>query len=501
MTMKASMENVGLPEVLLARLSSFISERIGLYFPPRRWPDLQRGLRTAAQELGFDDLAGYAERLLAGILTQRETEILASHLTVGETYFFREIKTFDALEQTILPELIKARRGKVQRLRLWSAGCSSGEEPYSLAILLRKLLPDLPDWQVTVLATDINPHSLEKAAAGEYGEWSFRELSPAIKERYFRKASAKRYEIDREVRKMVAFEYLNLADDSYPSLTTNTNAIDVIFCRNVLIYFEPERVGKVIGNLRRSLMDGGWLIVGASEVSQAAFSEFVTVSFPGTTAYRKPRFGESPKRTTAHAESPPSFQAPAIFEAAPVVKPSPLPAVFEIPSPPVTEKATYAEGLALYQQGRYGDVLEKLRTVALSGGAESETLALCARASANQGDLAAALTLCERALAADKVNPRLYYLRATIQQEQGAVTGAAASLKQSLYLDSDFALAHFALGNLARQQGRTAEAGKHYKNALQALRKCQTGDELPESDGLTAGRLAAIISSWIQSHG
>ncbi len=511
-----------LPEMLLARLSLSISERIGLYFPPHRRADLERGLRAAARELGFDNMAGFAERLLAGALTQRETEILAGNLTIGETYFFREIKTFNALEQTILPELIQSRRGNEQRLRLWSAGCSSGEEPYSLAILLRKLLPDLSDWQVTVLATDINPRSLGKAAAGEFGEWSFREPSPAIKDRYFRKVSDKRYEINREVRNMVGFGYLNLADDSYPSLATNTNAINVILCRNVLIYFEPGQVGKVVRNLRRALMDGGWLIVGASEVSQAVFSDFVTVSFPGMTAYRKPRFGESPEPIKAHAAPPPMIHPPpANFVPAPIVEPVSFPAVPEMPAPPAVEGDAYdeanaglarppapttpsaaaAEALALYRQGRYGDAVEKLKSVARSDGAESEVLDLWARASANRGDLETALSLCERALAADKVNPRLYYLRATIQQEQGAPSGAAASLRQSLYLDPDFALAHFALGNLARQQGKTAEAGKHYRNALHALRKCRTEDELPESDGITAGRLAAIISAWIEGHG
>src|SRR5205085_7839855 len=111
-----------------------------------------------------------------------------------------------------------ARRGKEQRLRIWSAGCSSGEEPYSLAILLRKLLPDIGGWQITLLATDINTRLLRKAEVGVFGEWSFREEFPEVRRHYFRKVDGKHYEIAADIKRMVAFGYLNLVDDTYPSL-------------------------------------------------------------------------------------------------------------------------------------------------------------------------------------------------------------------------------------------------------------------------------------------
>lgn len=167
-----------LPSLLLSGLSDFVASRMGLHFPKERWRDLEREVTAAARDLDLPDAESCAHWLLSRTLTQSQTEILASHLTVGETYFFREKKSFEILEQHILPELLRSRRGAEQRLRIWSAGCCTGEEPYSVAMLLERLIPDPEAWHVTLLATDINPRFLRKAAEGVYSEWSFRETPP-----------------------------------------------------------------------------------------------------------------------------------------------------------------------------------------------------------------------------------------------------------------------------------------------------------------------------------
>ena len=133
-----------------SQLSELIAEKMGLHFPRERRDDLQRGLAGAAEEFGFEDAAACVGWLLSAPLTKAQLQVLASHLTIGETYFFRDKQTLEALAGSILPELIRARRGGEQRLHIWSAACCTGEEPYSLAILLHKMLPDLQDWQVTI---------------------------------------------------------------------------------------------------------------------------------------------------------------------------------------------------------------------------------------------------------------------------------------------------------------------------------------------------------------
>jgi chemotaxis protein methyltransferase CheR len=194
----------------LAQLSEFIADRMGFHFPRERWLDLERGMRSASRAFGFEDVESCVQWLVSSPVTRRQIEILASHLSVGETYFFRERQTFDVLEARVLPELINRRRDTGRRLRIWSAGCCTGEEPYSIAILLKRMLPDLEDWQITVLATDINPQFLQKAADGIYGEWSFRGVPAELKERYFAKRHNGRFEILPEIKGIVTFSYLNL---------------------------------------------------------------------------------------------------------------------------------------------------------------------------------------------------------------------------------------------------------------------------------------------------
>src|SRR2546428_1703787 len=162
-------------EDLLWQVNEKLAAQMGLHFPKERWSDLARGIGAAAEQFDFQNVESFVRWLVVSALTRAQLETLASHLTVGETYFFRERKSLEILEENILPELIRTRRGTDQRIRIWSAGCCTGEEPYTIAILLDRLLPDIRDWQITITATDINPCFLKKASDGLYSEWSFRE--------------------------------------------------------------------------------------------------------------------------------------------------------------------------------------------------------------------------------------------------------------------------------------------------------------------------------------
>jgi chemotaxis protein methyltransferase CheR len=493
-----------LSDQLLSRLSSFVGERFGLHYPDKRWRDLERCISHAARDFGFKDAAACSQWLLTATLSSEQIALLGRHLTIGETYFFREQKSLEALEGTILPALIAARRGKEQRLRIWSAGCSSGEEPYSIAILLRRLLPDLREWNVTILATDLNAQALAKAARGIYGDWSFRGTPQWLKEKYFTRSGERSFAITDAIRDMVTFAGLNLATDTYPSLLNNTNAMDIILCRNVLMYFKPERAQKVVENFRHALLPGGWLLVSPCEVSYLLFQEFETVSLPQTIFYRK--YGQRslvpnvPLRPAAIAAPPPAAELPS----PPLPPPQEPPVTAPAPAPPAAPAppSPYEEAVALCQRGDYGLAAEKLTALLAQEPAASETTsstgkaaALLTQALANQGRLAEALHWSARTIAADKLDPQHYYLRATICQEQGEIDAAVVSLQQALYLDHDFVLAHFALGNLTRRQGKKREAGRHFTNALALLRQHPADEILPEAEGMTVGRLTAIITS------
>jgi len=492
-----------LPDMLLSQLSDFVAERMGFHFPRERWPDLERGIQSAARAFEFNDTELCIRWLFSSPITQSQIEMLASHLTVGETYFFRERQSFEMLKERILPELIRKRRGSEQRLRIWSAGCCTGEEPYSIAILLKQVLPDLEDWQIAILATDINPRFLQKASEGVYGEWSFRGVPPGIKERHFTKRHGGRFEILPEIRRMVTFSYLNLAEDAYPSLLNNTNAMDVIFCRNVLMYFAPERAKQVVRKFHHALLDGGWLVVSPTETSHILYEQFVTVNFPGVIFYRKDSHrAEASVSYGLEEKTEPSLQPVFAFSSAPPSDPEPVIAEPEVEFVPTdtpgprtteTEPVPYAQALYYYEQGLYGEAVQMLSVLLTGEPGNSKAMALLARVHANQGNLMEATRWCEKALAADRLSSTYHVLHATILQEQGAMQEAVRALKRALYMDQNLVLAHFALANIARQQGKSQEASKHFENTRSLLNAYAQEEILPESEGMTAGRLMEIL--------
>lgn len=479
---------------LLPRFSEFLARQTGLHFPPERWRDLRRGMEAAADEFGQPDADACMQWLLTASLNRTQIEILASHLTVGETYFFREPQAFEALEKHVLPPLIQSRRQSEKRLRLWSAGCSTGEEAYSLAILVQRLIPDFRQWNIAILGTDINPHALGKAAAGIYGDWSFRNAPSWLRDGYFRASRGNRYEIAPAVREMVTFSYLNLAEDSYPSLANGTNAMDVIFCRNVLMYFEPGLAARVIGKHYQSLVEGGWLVVSPTDASTLPAS-LETVNFPGSILHRKNTTCPPQK---IMADFPASSMLVGEIKAS-IPKSVPAwkipPALSRDKTAPPSLPSGYQQALALYQQGNYAEAT--LQTTRLLSNAQDQMAAmhLLAKIHANQGDLAVAQQWCAQAIAADRLDSAGHYLMAVLLLEQGQPEAGMQELKRTLYLDQDFVLAHFALGNLYRQQGRGKDAGRHFDNALRLLKSRPQDAVLPESEGMTAGRMMEVILS------
>lgn len=434
--------------------SGFVETQLGLYFPRERWSDLSRAVRSAAGELGFASAAECVRWFLETPRSPQQVELLAAHLTIGETYFFRDPLAFAALEQRVLPEIVRARQGRANRLRIWSAGCCTGEEAYSIAISVSRVLPLSDGWQVTVLGTDINPRFLHKAAVGIYSRWSFRGVNEQVLRDYFREVTPGQFEIAPRIKRLVTFTCLNLVEDAYPSLATNTNAMDVIFCRNVLMYFSRDKAKRVLGALNQALVDGGWFFASPAEVGPDLFAGFASGQIPSVTVYRKSDAAAAAPvpETRAHAPrtKPAAAPVPARVAAAKPAAPKPQPPAQHAPN---------------------------------------------ARRLADEGRLAEALRECDRAISADKLNAANHYLRGVILQEQGAFDDAVAAFRRALFLERDFVVAHFAMGNLLVRLRRVREAGRSFENARALLRHYSAEAVLPEADGITAGRLLAILES------
>jgi len=450
----------------LGEVSGFIAERMGLHFPEERWPDLARRLKAAGKELGFENPDACERWLTIGELTTRQIETLASHLTVGETCFFRDPASYEALEREILPPLIARRAAAGRTLRLWAAGCCTGEEAYSLAITCVRALPDLRTWNVSILATDINPKFLAKAEEGVYSEWSFRGAPSWVRDRFFSPAPDKKFSIDPAIKRMVHFEYLNLAEDAYPSFANHTNAMDVIFCRNVLMYFTPDHQRRVVEALHRCLVDDGCLLVNPAELSTALFPMFAVEHVGGVILYRKTsqqtRAGSWPRlvwRDLDDAVPEPEFivdPAPAV-QVTPSVPIAPAPAITPISEPHV------------------------------------EAPLVRARICANEGRLEEALALCNDAITAERTNAAAHFLYAMICDELGRLEDAVMALGKVLYLDQDFILAHHALGGLHQRLGKPKESRRQFAIALKLLSARSRDEIVPESDGMTCGRLVESV--------
>ncbi len=512
-----------LPDLVLSQLSGLIAARMGWHFPADRWADLERGIRAVARDLGFSDVQGCIDWLHSAPLTQQQVDVLTDHFTVGETYFFREHRALEILTTQILPSLRQTQQPGERHMRIWSAACCSGEEPYSIAITLATAIPHLSDWRLSIIGTDINPRFLQRAVSGVYTEWSFRSTPTWIRDRYFQRTVDNRFRLCPEIKQMVTFFPLNLADAAFSAPLNTAATIDVIFCRNVFIYFSPDRAQAVIRNFHHTLTDGGWIIVSPSETPYLAQSPFTAVSFPGIIVHRKsdrssqPVPGESPRaipsqravsnplssyppsdawaRVTSssseHAkkDEQPTTKLPVSAAKSPV-------GTAQVPGHPSSK--ILAEARALYAQGRYAEVTEKLRSSLLLQNQPLSTLnqeevLLLIRAYTNQRALDEAISWCNKAIARDVLNPLFYYLQATVLLEQGREEDAALVLRQTLYLDSGFVLAHFTLGNLSLRQKKTSTARRHFQNALVLLRKYEHETIIPESEGLTAGRLSNLI--------
>lgn len=480
----------------LQRLSSLVTQEFGLHYPRERWHELMRGIAAAARELGCHDTRACLQRLLAEAGGAARRDVLAQHLSVGETYFFRDPGCFRALENHVLPELLRQRRQAPQaarRIRMWSAGCSSGEEAYSLAITLARVVPDLSQWNVGILGTDINARGLAKASEGLYGPWSFRHTEPGLRKWAFDAEGEGRYRVNARLRALVTFAPLNLAQPVYPSPDTHTNAMDVILCRNVLMYFHRERVPEVVDRLSRCLVDGGCLIVSAAEASLLTSPVIVAERRPEALLFRKftappTDIGRRipPARRSGHAAAS-SLPTPARREPAPSRAPAKAASV-ELES-----------AAALHNGGRYAEAAQELRALLASDPQHGEAMALLARALANQAKLDEALIWCERAIAADSLDAGRSYLRASILLEQGQLDAAAEAYRRTLYLDARRPLAQFGLANVLMRQGRRSAALRHYRHVMALLDDLPPEQTLPDSGGMASGALMNMVESILES--
>ncbi|MBI5302725.1 MAG: tetratricopeptide repeat protein [Chloroflexi bacterium] len=467
------------------RFRIFVLERIGLDFPEDKRAMLGRGLAQVMDVIGCADLDELYRRLSNLPTSGALWDQVISVLTVGETYFFRNTSHFDALTKYVLPRIVQEREHTNRRIRIWCAGCSTGEEPYSIAILLKEILPNLESWNVLVLATDINREALKKAQAARYSAWSFRGVEKRVQDTYFQ-LDGNQYVLADAIQRMVTFDYLNLVSDPFPSLTNNTNAMDIILCRNVTIYFNERVTRAVIQKIHASLVNDGWFIPGPSEPNMLYYSDFSAQNFPGTVVYQKP--------SALHLK-------PRVKPFKPIEMPPPVLPIASTPAPqPARAPAApppdaYKQALELLREGKSDAALAKLYEKIDRDAQFAPAYFTLGKIYANKGNLEKAQHWCERAIRLDKMHPEPYYTLSLVYQQHGLLDMAVDALKKTIYLDRDFALARYNLAQIYRRQGEREQARRELQNVQRMLQAKPRDEVVPEGDGLVVARLLELVAN------
>lgn len=271
---------------LFDSIRKYIYENCGIYFQDNKKYFLESRLQRRMNFLGLKTFEEYFDLLKFGAGSATEKKYFYEAITINETFFFRNQPQLDALASQILPEVIASKQatGK-NKIRIWSAASSSGEEAYSICMTFQDLIkPRFPNFSLEVVGTDINNAVVETATAGIYRDYSIRNTPPYYLKKYFKPGPNGSYEVLPDIKKMASFKILNLYDDTAMRMFNN---FDVVFCANVLIYFDQASKIKVVSNLYNSLNKGGYLFIGYSETLHGISKAFRLVSFPNTVGYKK----------------------------------------------------------------------------------------------------------------------------------------------------------------------------------------------------------------------
>jgi chemotaxis protein methyltransferase CheR len=442
----------------LEHLAEIVYKHSGLKLDKSRQKEIEQIVKEIGTLSGVDSMTD-----VCAVLDQLHTshpfwQMLLRRVTIGETYFFRHAAQYAALKDTVLPRLIEKRReANFKYLSIWSAGSATGEEIYSVAILLRELLPDIDDWTLSLLGTDINQEFLEMARQGRYRTHSFRsETRSDIQERYFKQENGS-FVLDSQIRQMVQFLPLNLVTGDYPSYNSRTMHQDLIICRNVTIYFDEATTRSIVKRFYSALNEGGWLMVGHAEPLASTYKDFTVQNFPDTIFYQK-----------LNAEAP-QLEMKATIPTA--TKTAPLP-----------KQAT---------------AISKAKTrpfIKEASKAEPEVTVAMVRSVVDKEDWDTAMSLLSILESRNPLDSEIHYLRGLVLMHSGELDAARQALRRSLYCEPGYALAHYAMGEIAAQEKDFVAAHRAWRLAERAVAGLGAYVLISESDGLTTEMFRSLLA-------
>jgi chemotaxis protein methyltransferase CheR len=501
-----------LPDVThIERFRTFITRRFGLQFDDSKLTWLGEVLKRRAGAAAESALA-YLARTEAEFRPD-ERAALAQELTIGETYFFRHLEQFNALRDEVMPARLRAN-ASTRRLRMLSAGCASGEEAYSMAMTCLGLLPDA-SWSLSIDALDLSPAAVERARRARYSSWSLRETPPAAQQRWFR-ADGRDLVLDDGIRQAVRFEERNLLDDDPGQWVPN--AYDVIFCRNVLMYFAPQAARSVVERLTKSLAPGGYLFLGHAETLRGLSNDHHLRHTSGCFYYqRKEAADTAHDRIDVRATSQPVLAGPAltaavegadswveaIDRATDRIRSLSLRARQERSAGPVRSGRNWPldGALDLLRRERFAEALSLVQALPAESGGDPEVLLLRAVLLVHGGRLQQAEDTCRALLGIDALNAGAYYVLALCREGEGDARAAADHDQAAAYLDPAFSMPRLHLGLMARRSGDREAQRRELSQALCLLEREDASRLLLFGGGFSRDSLITLCRAELRAAG
>lgn len=465
----------------LRLLLTAIEKRTGIHHRPDQVGAISKTIARVMRDSGIEQ----TEQFL--IALDRDHSVfhrLVEAITIGETYFFREPKHFDFVRDSLIPQF-RRRHGDASRLRAWSAACSSGEEAYSLAILCHEL-----DQPVDILATDIAPESIAEAGLATYRDWSFRGESLRRVRPYLMPGGTENQRtLTPTIRRLVRFRLLNLVQDEYPETKLGTTYLNLIFCRNVLIYFDPETSRKIAAKMAQCLAPGGWLITASTDLSLSKIPGVTAITNEWGTFYRKQESQPSRER---EAPADPNNES---RSGSPQVHPATVGRTERRERLAPTELAA---GVAPSKIDASTD------DAARGHGSESKSPPTVIPTSIEQqlqslrqSDLPSALSAVAKLAESHPLESSVHYQHGRLLMESGRAGEAAKAVQKALFLDQTAIMSHFLFGTIQIDRGQWESAERHLQNARQFCQALGPEAVVPMSDDMTAIEVLAAVESQI----
>lgn len=463
---------LNISETALDQLSALLLERAGLKINPDGYHGLRLAMKARLPALGMTDGEAYVRRLRMPD-GEQELRALLPLVTVGKTEFFRDQRQFRALERRILPELVEKARSESRKVGIWSAGCATGEEPYSVAMALIEV--GARPHEVDLLATDVNAAAIETAEAAFYPARRLYGVDESRRKRFFVEDPAG-YRIAERVREYVRFGVVNLAAPSFPMVPPES--LDLLLCRNVIIYFDLPTIRGLMDRFLAALRPGGLLFLGYSESLFKVYDKFEMVEVEGAFIYRRPKPQPPPKperRTTAEiprvAPTPApartrSAEVPAVTSPAAASPESLVRAVTAARSP----QARLNDVVVRMERGEFDAALTSVKQIVEDAPNDLDALLTLGNIYSLMNRTSEAQEIFARALAREPLCVEARVFGGVAALQAGKLDEARAELGKALFLEPTLALGHYLLAQVLERSGDREGARRAYRNVVVQLR-------------------------------